>query len=242
MQKKSWLSRRQTIVLLVILALISLIGYCQIKTTSDLEDPTLHSKKAPQEYLELFNRKTRELLIADEIVYFKHEYPIADFYAHNIKYVVQVYKLGQSGKGSLRELISLTSYPSNMPSGVSYRGFTENLFTIMFRPYHSVINDINFNLDRENLTQLANNDSLLSVYTRFKNFSLQYNHIDTIKIFGKPGQFIPGNDDYSNATMPMILTFIKKKQFIYLIIIAAHKPGNTLTPDVFNELIYPETP
>jgi hypothetical protein len=241
MQKKPWLSRRQTIVVLVILVFISLIGYCQIKTTSDLEDPKVHSKKAPQEYLELFNSKNRELIMPDEIDYFEHEYPIAGFYADNKKYVIQVYKLGESGNGSLKNLISLTGYPSNMPSGLSYRTFRENLFTLMFRPYHKVINNINFNLGRQSLTQLASNDSLLSVYTQFKNFSLQYNHVDTIKVFGKPGQFVPRDDDDSNATMPIIITFIKKKQFIYLIIVAAHNSGTTLEPNVFNEFIYPET-
>ena len=220
------------------MTIAALIAYCSRKTAIDLDDPIAVSSKPPKEYLDLFVKQNRELLVPDEIEYFKNDYPVAGFYFKNKKYVVQVFKIGGINNVSLRTIVNINNYYSDIPDQLPYRLFSEHLFYTMFRPYKGVIKGINFNLNRDSMKLVASNDSVISVYSNIKLFSLQYNQTDTIRIFGKPGAFMPSNNDYNSSVLPISITFLKRNNFIYMLIMSINKAGEKLEPESLHRLIY----
>lgn len=227
--------RKQITVGLIILTLICSFGYCCRRKSSDLDDPILFSHTPPKEYLELFSEKSQKLMIFDETDYFKKEFPISGFYFDQKKYVLQVYKLGKVDDVSLKNIIVIKNELTNMPSGgLAYRNYVENLFLVMYRPNQKELKNITLNLYQDSSKMVANCDSMISIYSRFKSFSLQYNKKDTLMMFGKPGDF---HSEYSNSSMPLITTFLKKNHALYLIIMSLNKPALMLQPSSTVDLI-----
>lgn len=187
------------------------------------------SESAVQEYLNLF--PTKEKLLFTNVWNYnnsdRNQFSLFD-YGSEKKYCLLVYKIPIDG-GFTLDRITTNNFRKRKAYSGTYIAINENYTEFNYssgRPAKA--DDINFSFLNGIFKLINSNDSMISYYYYGNQFAFILNGASKPDIYGG------GKNNLDN--LPFNITFIKKQQLMYLVIMTVNNSGDTLKSTELNNI------
>lgn len=192
-------------------------------------DSLTSSNIIPADYIGLFKKKNA--IISLQTTNSKARNAIVDLYYEN-KYCVEIYKIDSNVSKSLKDIIDENYQDTHVTLGAGYHSFNDaKPFDIEYKTSFpdKVNNKIFFNFFGNDTRVIEKEDSIASYYSNFKNLSVQFDKSRAQDIFAQPKT--------DNSFMPVNISFLKKQNDLFFIILTAKDKKNQISPNTLSEIL-----
>jgi len=153
--------------------------------------------------------------------------PPESSYIYNGDLDIFIYKVKLSSSWGLNKLIAYEKSTNISANGI-YTNIPSYKFEFEMKTGKPPINisSVHFTFNGDSITSIVKNDSVYCYYYKFKSFGIAYNS-ESYEIIAKA--------DKSN--LPGSVAFIKKGNFLYIILMSMNRFGTVIQPDLLYSII-----
>ncbi|WP_158989842.1 hypothetical protein [Mucilaginibacter sp. L196] len=188
-----------------------------------IHDPQTTTKTQIRSYDNLFAKQIQGQLRFYSTIISEHRQP-ESLYIYNGKYHIIVYSVLLSHALKIGNIVNYTNESSRININAIYNDRFGLNYEMNIRVGNTdTISKVNFKFDGDLIKPIAQNDSLLCYYYKFKTFSLSYNNQDdTYDIIAK------AND----SAIPANIEFIRKGKILYILILTTANGTEQMPPEL----------
>ncbi|WP_426669852.1 hypothetical protein ACPPVU_01160 [Mucilaginibacter sp. McL0603] len=191
-------------------------------------------KKAPDEYWSLFRTDIKPKLSVIQSLTLKYQNPIVEFSYNHGENFVEVLKLDLKGNYSLDSLVTLSNLKKLNTNGLTYYPVGP-LFGVFYKTGKNTVSHIDLNLSGESTKTLIRNKSLVYFYSRFDEFSINYNYSDITVVYSNSNKAAESALD--NGSLPIDIMFLKKGKDVFIVLMSVTNAKYQLTSNQLYDLI-----
>jgi hypothetical protein len=229
------MKKKKNMVLLVIGAvlLIYILSFFYNAVISSAKNSVSLEKRAPQEYVDLFNAKAQQKLIFDLGASFKLRNNVSIF-LFDKEYNLEMTKISAEPKLSFgRDIIESYKNPEGDFPDNKF-SWNENDFTVNYNAIsEGIASKIYLSLHGDSIKTILKNDSVACYYLKLKEAFVQYRANDVYEIYSNAKSHLW----FFTQAQSVSLMFLKKNNSFYFLLLSAKESNRKLDPCLLSELI-----
>jgi hypothetical protein len=221
---------------ILVIAIIAIAWLFHFVFTNPEYQPGEIIKTPSEAYLEIFPQAARQKITADYVMKPKQGNMLCRYLSNDKKYMIEEYVINSSTDQPLTEIISVEDKDCLKPHYMILDVIRGDLITTSFKSIFPIVSHLDVNLFGDSLKTLLRNDTTVSFYLRYRNFSIRCNGSDTSAMFSVAQPYYDENSPVTSS-LPLDIIFIKRKKAIYVLWMSVNNSNTHLEPDMLYDLI-----